>query len=249
MSEVLGKCPRCGNDVVGGKYGPYCVAKCGFSAARAFGHEFTEDEVRDLLAGKEVLLKDCVSKKDGEEKKYDMYVTADGIEDYVYKKKDGTGANGIRFKFKTRFPEKGEVEPEKVGKCPNCGNDVYIGKYGAYCSKKCGFTINKVFGKELTIDEAKTILAGEETLLKGLIHKGDDGEEKKYDMYVRAVDIEDFPYQKKDGTDATGIRYKFETRFPEKVKNPEETSGEHEDVDNENSDIDTNYLQDDLPFA
>lgn len=228
MSEVLGKCPSCGNDVVGGKYGPYCVAKCGFTASKAFGHDLTEAEVEDLLAGKEVFLRDCISKKDGDEHKYDMYVKADGVEDYPYTKKDGTEATGKRFKYVTRFPEKDEVPAPKVGKCPNCGKDVLYGKYGGYCVGKCGFNLGKVFGKMLSEEEVKAVMTGEETLLKGCIHKNDEGEEKKYDMYVKAVDIEEFPYQKKDGTEATGIRYKYETRFPENVKKG--SSGENDDT-------------------
>ena len=247
MSEVLGKCPKCGNDVVGGKYGPYCVKKCGFMANKAFGHELTDKEVSDLLEGKEVLLKDCVAKKDGEEHKYDMFVKPDGVEDYPYKKKDGSDAVGVRFKFITRFPEKGEVE-EKLGKCPNCGKELFLGKYGAYCSAKCGFMLGKAYGKTLSAEDIKGILTGEEYLLKGLVHKKEDGEETIYDMYVKAVDIETYPYVKKDDTEAVGVRFKFETRFPEDVKDVPEKVSEQEDADPVSSDYgDAPDIE--LPFA
>ena len=35
--EVLGKCPKCGADVVKGKFGAYCTGKCGMNVGKALG--------------------------------------------------------------------------------------------------------------------------------------------------------------------------------------------------------------------
>ena len=33
--EALGKCPKCGADVVKGKFGAYCTGKCGMNVGKA----------------------------------------------------------------------------------------------------------------------------------------------------------------------------------------------------------------------
>lgn len=35
--KVFGKCPNCGKDVVNGKYGAYCVVKCGMNVKQGNG--------------------------------------------------------------------------------------------------------------------------------------------------------------------------------------------------------------------
>ena len=54
-----------------------------------------------------------------------------------------------------------EVTP--IGKCPHCGGDVLNGKYGFYCTKKCGMYLGKVFGNALTEVQLKTLLSGKQT--------------------------------------------------------------------------------------
>nr|WP_297704111.1 DUF3945 domain-containing protein [uncultured Butyrivibrio sp.] len=112
MSEVLGKCPKCGADVVGGKYGPYCTGRCGIYLSKAFGKDLTAAQVKSLLDGKKVLLKGLISKNKGTE--YDMYIKSNGVEDYTFTKKDGSEGNGARLKFETSFPEKKEEKKEPV---------------------------------------------------------------------------------------------------------------------------------------
>ena len=110
--ESLGKCPKCGADVVGGKYGPYCTGKCGIYLSKALGKDLTEAQVKTLLDGKKVLLKGLISKNKGTE--YDMYIQSAGIEDYTFTKKDGSEGRGARLKFETSFPEKKEDKKEPV---------------------------------------------------------------------------------------------------------------------------------------
>lgn len=46
------------------------------------------------------------------------------------------------------------------GKCPNCGGDVLFGKFGFYCSKKCGLQPTYLFGTKLTDKQIQTLLDG-----------------------------------------------------------------------------------------
>ena len=51
-SEPIGKCPKCQNDVVKGKYGYYCKGKCGMNIAKVYGKELSENQIKGLLSGK-----------------------------------------------------------------------------------------------------------------------------------------------------------------------------------------------------
>ena len=51
-SEPVGKCPKCGADVVKGKFGWYCKGKCGMNIAKVYGVELSDAQVKGLLDGK-----------------------------------------------------------------------------------------------------------------------------------------------------------------------------------------------------
>ncbi len=53
-------------------------------------------------------------------------------------------------------------EQEPIGKCPHCGADVKKGKFGFYCTGKCGMNIAKVYGKELTEFQLTNLLKGKQ---------------------------------------------------------------------------------------
>lgn len=53
-SKAYGKCPKCGNDVQKGKFGFYCIGKCGMNIAKVYGKELTEAQLIKLLEGKEI---------------------------------------------------------------------------------------------------------------------------------------------------------------------------------------------------
>ena len=99
--EMLGKCPNCGGEVLKGKYGAYCVNKCGMNVSRIMGVSLSDEQVRNVLAGKKILLKGLTSKMG---KKYDAYIIPLGIEDYSYTK-DGEAKSGKQFKFSLDFPK------------------------------------------------------------------------------------------------------------------------------------------------
>lgn len=100
---------------------------------------------------------------------------------------------------------------ESLGKCPNCGGNVVIGKFGAYCLNKCGITLGKAYGKELTKTELKSILAGKKTLIKNIKSKNKPG--KVYDAYLTPVGTETYTYNGKEG-----ISIKYEMEFPKTKK-------------------------------
>lgn len=101
--DVLGRCPNCGGDVVKGIYGYYCRNKCGMQLGSVMGISISESQLRNLLAGKKIFVKNIKKKNGG---KFDAYLIPEGITDYSYEKSDGTKVSGKQYKFKMEFPEK-----------------------------------------------------------------------------------------------------------------------------------------------
>lgn len=99
-------------------------------------------------------------------------------------------------------------EQKVFGKCPNCGKDVVNGKYGAYCTGRCGMNVNRVIGKVLSDDQVESLLAGKKILLKGLTSKAG----KKYDAYIIPNGTEEYSYIK-DGEVKSGVQYRFTMEF------------------------------------
>ena len=99
--ESLGKCPKCGGNVVKGKFGAYCKNKCGMNVSRAMGAALTDSQVKSMLEGKKTLVKGLKGKKGS----YDAYLIPEGIEDYSYTK-DGKEVKGTQYKVKLEFPKK-----------------------------------------------------------------------------------------------------------------------------------------------
>lgn len=97
--EVLGKCPKCGADVVKGKFGAYCTGKCGMNVGKALGVTLSDTQVKSLLQGKKILVKGLKGKKGS----YDAYLIPERIEEFSYTK-DGKEINGLQYKFKMEFP-------------------------------------------------------------------------------------------------------------------------------------------------
>ena len=99
--ECIGKCPKCGGDVVKGKFGAYCKNKCGMNVSRAMGAALTDSQVKSMLEGKKTLVKGLKGKKGS----YDAYLTPESVEDYSYTK-DGKEIKGFQYKVKLEFPKK-----------------------------------------------------------------------------------------------------------------------------------------------
>ncbi len=124
----LGKCPRCGKDILEGKQNYYCECgqKCGFTIWKInnfYVGEITADNVRQLLSGDG---KTSLRAKNKEGKVYTAEYQLDDTGQYV--------------NFKRLAEEK-----ISLGKCPRCGKDIYEGKNNFYCEggQSCNFTIWK----------------------------------------------------------------------------------------------------------
>ena len=102
-------------------------------------------------------------------------------------------------------------EQKVLGKCPNCGGQVVKGKYGAYCTNKCGMNVSRIMGVALSDEQVEKLLAGKKTLLKGLTSKAG----KKYDAYIIPNGTEEYHYTK-DGEEKSGVQFKFVMEFPQK---------------------------------
>jgi DNA topoisomerase-3 len=49
----------------------------------------------------------------------------------------------------------------KIMKCPKCQSDVIEGKFGFYCTNRCGMNVSKVFGHELTEEQIESLCNGQ----------------------------------------------------------------------------------------
>ena len=113
-------------------------------------------------------------------------------------------------KGKAAAAESGEKKMGgSMGNCPSCNSPVQTGKFGVYCSGKCGMMFGKVFGKELSESEWRSVLAGKAIHVKGLVSKKGD----KYNATLKPGNVEEFNYTKKDGTKAKGKSIHFELEF------------------------------------
>ena len=97
--ESLGKCPKCGGDVVKGKFGAYCKNKCGMNVSRAMGAALTDSQIKSMLEGKKTFVKGLKGKKGS----YDAYLIPEGVEEYSYTR-DGKETRGWQYKIKLEFP-------------------------------------------------------------------------------------------------------------------------------------------------
>ena len=103
-------------------------------------------------------------------------------------------------------------ETKVLGKCPHCGADVVDGKYGPYCTGRCGMSLSRYMGKNLNANEVKKLLEGGEVLVKGIVSRRTG---KEYDVFISPKEVVPYSYTKKDGTTANGYQWDFERRFPE----------------------------------
>ncbi len=152
----LGKCPKCGGNVIETSKAFTCEnvksGKCDFAIwKKLINKTITREMAEKLLKGEKVHLTKVLSRSK-------HYFDADILI------KDG--------KVAFDFPDvKNDVaiNDNPVGKCPKCGGDVIEGKETYFCSnreKGCGFYIKKVMGnKEITRDIASELLQNKKTQL------------------------------------------------------------------------------------
>ena len=49
---------------------------------------------------------------------------------------------------------------EILGVCPNCKGEIVKGRYGAYCSKKCGMNVSRYYSAAFTDSQIEKLLRG-----------------------------------------------------------------------------------------
>lgn len=96
---------------------------------------------------------------------------------------------------------------KSIGNCPKCGAPVSVGKFGPFCTAKCGMTLGKIYNHTLTEKQVQDLLNNKKVLIKGLTSKNGN----KYDAYFTPTGIRSYDYQ---GT--TKYCYEFEQSFPPK---------------------------------
>lgn len=104
--------------------------------------------------------------------------------------------DSVSFKS-TNAPVNGANEP--LGSCPKCGKEVKKGKFGFYCTGKCGMQLAKVYGKELTEMQLKKLLEGKEVSFTA------NG--KKTIVMPEATA---YSFKTKDGKEISGFQWKTE---------------------------------------
>ena len=155
-STPLGKCPKCGADVVEKAKAFVCVnskeKKCDFVIWKKFINKtITREMAEKLLKGEKVHITGLISKS---KKYFDADIKL------------------IDNKVSLVFPEREKdvlINDTPVGKCPKCGADVVEGKNTFFCTNRdngCTFHIKKLLGgKQITRDIAKELLKNKRTKL------------------------------------------------------------------------------------
>lgn len=101
-----------------------------------------------------------------------------------------------------------------IGLCPICNKgNMQHGKFGFYCTEKCGFSFNKFMGTTVTDTMMKAFVEKKRVLVKGLVSK----EGKKYDAYILPKGFKEVEYEK-DGETRKTYNLEFDMEFPKSKK-------------------------------
>ena len=140
--KTLGICPKCGRNVIEMPKSYSCESgrdECGFIIWKSIsGKAITEATAKELLQNRKTGLIKGFENKD--KKSFDAYLKLDDN-------------NKVVFEFEKQ-------SDTSIGNCPKCGNKVTKGKFGYYCTGKCGMQLAKVYGKELTETQLSKLLSG-----------------------------------------------------------------------------------------
>lgn len=88
---------------------------------------------------------------------------------------------------------------DTLGLCPHCGKEVKKGRFGFYCTGKCGMQLAKVYGKELTESQLEKLLNGKE------ISFTNNG--RKTTVLPK---VKSFSYTSKEGKKISGFQWETE---------------------------------------
>ena len=92
-----------------------------------------------------------------------------------------------------------------LGECPKCKATVLSGKYGAFCSGKCGMSLSYAFGKQLEENKIEDLLLWKPIYVRGMKRK--DG--SIFNAYLRPERVVPYSYIKQSGEKKEGFRYEF----------------------------------------
>lgn len=161
-------CPVCGGEMETTPFGYGCSnykkdgTGCKFSIGTIAGRDISEEEVKALITqGHTEVLSGFVSKS---KKKFSASLALEQDEDGKWK---------VGFDFSRNQPEILEGV-----KCPVCGSDMEITPFGYSCvnhrenPESCYFSIGKIAGKAISVDDLTELLAnGRTQLIKGFTAK------------------------------------------------------------------------------
>lgn len=161
-------CPVCGGEMETTPFGYGCSnykrdgSGCKFSIGTIAGRDLAEEEVVELLTkGHTEVLSGFISKS---RKRFSAALVLE---------KDEEGKASVNFDF-----SKNEPEILEGVKCPVCGSDMEITSFDYSCVKhrndpeSCYFSIGKIAGKSLGVDDLTDLLQkGETEVLKGFTAK------------------------------------------------------------------------------
>lgn len=143
-NEPLPNCPHCGAELTYGKFGIYCTNKCGVSLTSVFKKELTDKQIRTLLSGKEIVL------KDGNRQQVILpELTANEYQGKTF------------YNWTVKGSQQSENGSTDLPPCPHCGGKLTVGANGIYCTEKCGAGLSKVYGVTLSDEQVKKLLNGE----------------------------------------------------------------------------------------
>ncbi len=166
--KIEAVCPVCGGEMETTPFGYGCSnykkdgSGCKFSIGTIAGRDLAEEEVVELLTkGHTEVLSGFISKS---RKRFSVALVLE---------KDEEGKASVNFDF-----SKNEPEILEGVKCPVCGSDMEITSFGYSCVKhrndpeSCYFSIGKIAGKSLGVDDLTDLLQkGKTEVLKGFTAK------------------------------------------------------------------------------
>ena len=160
--KIEAVCPVCGGDMETTPFGYGCSnykkdgSGCKFAIGTIAGRDLEEDEVVELLT-----------------KGHTEVLSRKRFSAALVLEKDENGKTSVNFDF-----SKNEPEILEGVKCPVCGSDMEITSFGYSCVKhredpeSCYFSIGKIAGKSLSVDDLTDLLQkGETEVLKGFTAK------------------------------------------------------------------------------
>lgn len=163
------QCPCCNSEVIKTSYGFSCInyhkereGACRFSIGSMGGRELTEAQVKELLTqGRTSTIYGFKSKNN---KRFDARIALN--------KDENDKVTGCRFDFE-------DLEDKKVKdcKCPICGKDIVVTKFGYKChdySKEekegCKFIVGNIAGVHLNENQLRQLLSTKKTdVIKGFV--------------------------------------------------------------------------------